>query len=242
VEHNSRFKNLPACLMKIDKHVYFSLLITNYSLKMWSPWYGAMTHSKNVRYTIIAGLLLFLFGIALIVCTFPVFSHTRQEVLLVPMSEVILNSTFNIDEFQNKTVTFQLSIGENITILATSNGNISCSIANFDKPDDVYFFQNDTTTINKTWSPAERVSEVGKYYLIFLAHDAPQTSPVQVHANATKTWTDIQLIEVPAEDRISLLDQNFIYAGSASVIIGTVLFSITFSRSSRPRSQANKKF
>jgi hypothetical protein len=141
---------------------------------------------------------------------------------------------------------FQLSIGQSIIILATSNGNISCSIANFTqtneaiqptKPDVVYFFQNDTTTINKTWSPTERVSEPGKYYLIFLARDAPLTSPVQVYANVTKTWTDIQLIDVPAEGRIPLLDQNFIYAGSAMIILGTLLVSITFSRSRRPRSQ-----
>ncbi len=229
--------------MKIDKHVYFSLLVINYSSKMRSPWYGAMTSSKNMRYTIIAGLLLFLFGITLIVCTLPVFSHTRQEVLLVPMSESIINSTFNLDEFEDKAVTFMLSVGENITILATSNGNISCSIANFtktddaiqlDKPDVVYFFQNDTTIVDKTWTPTTR-SEPGKYYLIFLARDAPQTSPVQVHANATKTWTDIRLIDVPAEDRVSLLDQNYIYVGSVMVILGTLVVSVSFSRSRIPR-------
>jgi hypothetical protein len=215
---------------------------------MWSPWYGAMTSSKKMRYTIIAGFLLFLSGIALILCTFPVFGHTRQEVLLVPMSESIINSTFNLDEFEDKAVTFMLGVGENITILATSSGNISCSIANFtetddaiqlDKPDVIYFFQNDTTIINKTWTPTTR-SESGKYYLIFLARDAPQTSPVQVHANATKTWTDIQLIDVPAEDRVSLLDQNYIYVGSVMVILGTLVVSVSFSRSRAPRSHASK--
>ena len=194
--------------------------------------------------------MLFLVGTILIFCTFPLFSHTRQEVKLVPRSEVIINSTFNIHQLEDKILPFQLSIGQSIIILATSNRNISCSIANFtqtneaiqpDKPDVVYFFQNDTTTINKTWSPAERVTDPGKYYLIFLARDAPLSSPVQVYANVTKTWTDIQLIDVPAEGRIRLLDQNFIYVGSAMVIFGTVLFSITFSRSRRPRSQTNKK-
>lgn len=205
----------------------------------------------NERITIIAGLMLCLFGTVLIICTFPIFAHTRQEVELVPRSEIIINSTFSIYQLEGKILPFQLSIGQSIIILATSNGNISCSIANFtqsdetiqpDQPDVVYFFQNDTTTINKTWSPTERVSEPGKYYLIFLARNAPQNSPVQVYANVTKTWTDIQLIDVPAEGRIPLLDQNFIYAGSALVILGTALFSITFSRSRRPRSQASKKF
>jgi len=205
-----------------------------------------MVRRTNERNTIVAGLMLFLVGTVLIICTFPVFSHTRQEVELVPRSEVIINSTFNIHQSEDKILPFQLSIGQSIIILATSNGNISCSIANFTqtneaiqptKPDVVYFFQNDTTTINKTWSPTERVSEPGKYYLIFLARDAPLTSPVQVYANVTKTWTDIQLIDVPAEGRIPLLDQNFIYAGSAMIILGTLLVSITFSRSRRPRSQ-----
>jgi len=200
----------------------------------------------NERSAIIAGLMLFLAGTVIIICTFPVFSHTRQEVELVPRSEVIINSTFSIHQLEDKILPLQLSIGQSIIILATSNGNISCSIANFtqtgdaiqpDKPDVVYFFQNDTTTINKTWSPTTRLPEPGKYYLVFLARDAPQNSPVQVHANATKTWTDIQLKEVPAEDRIPLLDQNFIYVGSAMIILGTALFSITFSRSRRPRSQ-----
>ncbi len=236
------------CVMKIDKHVYFSLLAISYCLKMWLPWYGPVTRRKNMGYKIIVGLLLFLFGIALIACTFPVFSNTRQEVLLVPMSEVIINSTFNIDELEDKVVTFILSVRENITILATSNGNISCSIANFtqtdntiqlDKPDVVYFFQNDTTMINKTWTPTTR-SEPGKYYLIFLARDARRTSPVQVHANATKTWTDVQFIDVPAEDRIPLLDQNFIYVGSVMVILGTLVVSVTFSRSRIPRPHASK--
>ena len=208
-----------------------------------------MRQRTKERAKMAMGILLFLFGIALIVCTFPIFSHTRQEVLLVPMSEVIINSTFNVHELEDKVATFQLSIGENITILATSSGNISCSIANFtqtdepiqlDKPNEIYFFQNDTTTINKTWSPADRLPDPGKYYLIFLARDAPQNSPVQVHANASKTWTDIQLIDVPAEGRIRLLDQNFVYVGSALVILGTVLFSITLSRSRRPRSQTSK--
>lgn len=196
----------------------------------------------NERITIIAGLMLCLFGTVIIICTFPIFGHTRQEVELVPRSEVIINSTFSIYQLEGKIVPFQLSIGQSIIILATSNGNISCSIANFtqgdaiqpDEPHVVYFFQNDTTTINKTWNPTIRSPEPGKYFLVFLAPNALQNSPVQVHANATKTWTDIQLKEVPAEDRIPLLDQNFIYVGSAMIILGTALFSITFSRSRRP--------
>ena len=190
--------------------------------------------------------MLFLVGTVLIICTLPIFSHTRQEVELVPRSEVIINSTFNIHKLEDKMLTFQLSIGQSIVILATSNRNINCSIANFtktdgaiqpDKPDVTYFFQNDTTTINKTWSPTNRVPEPGKYYLVFLARDALPDSPAQVHANATKTWTDIQLKDVLAEDRIPLLDQNFVYVGSVMAVFGTALFSITLSRSYRPRNR-----
>jgi hypothetical protein len=208
-----------------------------------------MTRKTNVRFMIIAGLLSFLFGLVLIVCTFPVFSHTRQEVLLVPMSQTIMNSTFSIHEFEDKAVTFQASVGQSITILATSSGNISCSIANFtqadepiqsDQPDIVYFSQNGTTSINKTWSPPARLPDPGKYYLIFLARDAPQNSPVHVDANVTKTWTDVQLVDVPAEDRIPLLDQDFVYVGAALVVFGTAVASISFSRSRSPTPHTRK--
>jgi hypothetical protein len=193
--------------------------------------------------------MLFLVGTVLIICTFPVFSHTRQEVELVPRSEVIINGTFTIYQLEDKILPFQLSIGQSIIILATSNGNMSCSIVNFtqtgdaiqpDKPDWIYFFQNDTTSLNKTWSPTTRLPDPGKYYLVFLARDAPPDSPVQVYANATRTWTDIQFKEVPAEDRIRLLDQNFVYIGSVMIVLGTVLFSITYSRSRMPRAPIGK--
>ena len=205
-----------------------------------------MVRAMKGSRSMFSGFLLFLVGMILIVCTFPIFSHTKQEVELVPRSEIIIDSTFNINQSENKTVPFQLSIGQKIGISAMGNKNISCSIVNFtktdgvvqpDQPDVIYFFQNDTTTINETWSPQTRLPEPGKYYLVFLALDAPPDSPVQVYANATKTWTDVQLKEVPAEDRIPLLDQNFVYVGSAMVVLGTALFSITFSRSRRPRSR-----
>lgn len=205
-----------------------------------------MVRRTNERNTIIAGLILILVGTVLIICTFPVFSHTRQEVKLVPRSEVIINSTFNIHQFEDKILPFQLSIGQSIIILATGNGNINCSIANFtqtddaiqpDRPDVIYFSQNDTTTINKTWSPTTRVPEPGKYYLVFLARDALPASPVQVYANATKTWTDIQLKEVVTEDRIPLLDQNYGYLGSAMVVLGIAAIRIAVLRKRKSRRQ-----
>jgi len=190
----------------------------------------------------IAGLLLLLVGAVLIICTLSIFTHTRQEVELVPRSEVIIDSTFNIHKLEDKVLTFQLSIGQSIAILATSNRNVSCSLANFtqtddaiqpDKPDVLYFFQNDTTTINKTWSPTTRVPEPGKYYLVFLARDASPDSPAQVYANATKTWTDIQLKEVLAEDRVSLLDANYGYVGSAMAVLGIAAIRIAVIRKRR---------
>ncbi len=203
-----------------------------------------MIRRTKERNMIILGLLLFLVGAVLIICTLSIFSHTRQEVDPVPRSEVIINSTFNIHQSEDKILPFQLSVGQSIIILANSSRNINCSIANFtqtddtiqpDKPDVTYFFQNDTTTINKTWSPPNRVLEPGKYYLVFLARDASQDSPVQVYANATKIWTDIQLKEVVAEDRVSLLDQNYGYLGSAMVILGIVAIRIAIIRKRRSK-------
>lgn len=193
-----------------------------------------------------AGLLFFLIGAILIVCTLPVFTHTRQELVQVPRSEVIIDSTFDIHQLEDKVVQFQISIGQSLNIYTAGNGNMSFSIANFtdadgaiqpDQPDIVYFSQNDTATINTTWSPQSRVPDPGKYCLVFLARNASSDSPVHVYANATKTWTDYQLKEVLAEDRIPLLDQNFVYVGSAMAVFGTALFSITLSRNRKPRNR-----
>lgn len=193
-----------------------------------------------------AGLLFFLIGAILIVCTLPVFTHTRQELVQVPRSEVIIDSTFDIHQLEDKVVQFQISIGQSLNIYTAGNGNMSFSIANFtdadgaiqpDQPDIVYFSQNDTATVNMTWSPQSRVPDPGKYCLVFLARNASSDSPVHVYANATKTWTDYQFKEVLAEDRIPLLDQSFVYVGSVMAVFGTALFSITLSRSHRPRNR-----
>ena len=191
-----------------------------------------------------AALLLFLTGAILIVCTLPVFTHTRQELLQVPRSEIVFDSAFGIHQLEDKTVEFNISIGQSLKIYATSNGNMSFLIANFtdadgaiqpDQPDLVYFSQNETKTVNTTWSPQSRVPYPGKYYLVFTARDASPDSLVIVHANATKTWTDIQLKEVVAEDRISLLDQNFGYLGSALVILGIAAIRIAVIRNRRSK-------
>ena len=194
----------------------------------------------------LTGFLFFLIGVIIIVCTLPVFTHTRQELVQVPRSEVIIDSTFDIHQLEDKVVQFQASIGQSLNIYAASNGNISFSIANFtnangviqpDKPDIVYFSKNDSATINTTWSPQSRVPDPGKYYLVFLARNASSDLPVHVYANATKTWTDYHLKDVLAEDRIPLLDQDFVYVGSVMAVFGTALFSITLSRSHRPRNR-----
>ena len=196
--------------------------------------------------TILAGLLVFLIGAIIIVCTLPVFTHTRQELVHVPRSEVIIDSTFDIHQLEDKVVQFQISIGQSLNIYAAGNGNMSFSIANFtnangaiqpDQPDIVYRSLNDTATVNMTWSPQSRVPDPGKYYLVFLARNASTDLPVHVYVNATKTWTDYGFKDVLAEDRIPLLDQSFVYVGSAMAVFGTALFSITLSRSHRPRNR-----
>jgi hypothetical protein len=70
---------------------------------------------------------------------------------------------------------------------------------------------------------------------VFLARDALPDSPVQVYANATKTWTDIQLKEVVAEDRVSLLDQNYGYLGSAMAVLGIAAIRIAVIRKRRSK-------
>ena len=192
----------------------------------------------------LAGLFIFLIGAILIVCTFAVFTHTRQELVQIPRSEVVIDSAFEISQLEDELVQFQISIGQTLHIYAEGNGNLSFSIANFtnpngviqpDQPDLTYFSQSDTTAINTTWNPQSRVSDPGKYYLVFLARDALPDSPVQVYTNITKTWTDIQLKDVIVEGRIPLLDQPFGYLGSALAVLGTLMFSVTLSRSRKQK-------
>lgn len=192
----------------------------------------------------LAGLFVFLIGAILIVCTFAIFTHTRQELVQVPRSEVVIDSTFDIHQLEDKLVQFQISIGQTLHIYAYSNQNFSFSIANFtnpngmiqpDQPDLTYFSQNNNATINTTWSPQSRVADQGTYYLVFLARNAPPDSPVRVYTSTTKTWTDIQFKDVILEDRVPLLNQPFGYLGSALAVIGTIIFSVTFSRSRKER-------
>ena len=194
----------------------------------------------------VAGLLFFLIGAILIVCTLPVFSHTRQEIVQIPRSEVVADSTFGIHQLEDKTVEFNISIGQSLHVYAVANRNVSFSIVNFtstngviqpDQPGFVYFSQNETETVNTTWSPQSRVPYPGKYCLVFMARDAPPDSPVRVYANATKTWTDIQLKEVVAEDRVSMLDQNYGYLGLAMVVLGMTAIRIAVIRNRRSKRQ-----
>lgn len=198
---------------------------------------------KRVR-GITAGLVLVLLGVILTLCSMPVFSNTRQEAERVPRSETIMNYPFEIHQFQDKTVQVQLNIGQELIILASADGDFNFSIANFTKtnhaiqpgkPDTVYLFLNSTSSINTTWTPQIRSPEPGSYYLVFQARNASSDSPVQIYANATKTWTEIRLKTVPAEGFRSLIDADFLYIGSGIAILGTTILSISLYLRNRPR-------
>jgi hypothetical protein len=195
---------------------------------------------KTRSYIITAGFVLIVIGAALALCSRPIFALTRDEAQEVPKSEIVMNYSFNIHQSQNKTVPFQINIGQNLTISASGSGIFNFSIANFtdpshlaqpDQPDVVYLPLNDITTINTTWSPIVRLAQPGSYYLVFLALNASVDSPVLVDANVTKTWTEIDTIGVPY--RGSVLDSNFAYIGLGLVLLGGAISLFGF-RSGRP--------
>jgi len=205
-----------------------------------------MAYKKALSLGIVAGLSLVLLGAVLTYCSMPVFSYTREEVQEVPRSEVIMDYSFDINRSQDKMVQVQVSIGQKLNILATGNGIFNFSIVNFtnthhviqpDKPDVIYFFLNNTSSVNATWSSQVRSAQPGNYYLVFLARNASSDSPVQIYANVTKTWTDIQIKQVVAADRLPLIDPNFVYIGLGTAIFGVVILLVTVYTRHRPRNR-----
>jgi hypothetical protein len=208
-----------------------------------SKWRCCMVHKKTRWYVLIASLLMIIVGATLALCSRPIFTFTRDDgIKEIPRSETIMNYSFTIHQSRDKLAQFQITIGQKLNISATGNGNFNFSIANFtdpshleqpDQPDLVYLSLDNTDSVNTTWSPVIRTAEPGSYYLIFLARNASVESPVQIVANVTKTWTDIQTIRVQYKG--SLLDSSFLYVGSAIVILGGAISLIAFF--SRPPSR-----
>jgi hypothetical protein len=202
-----------------------------------------MTRRKRNLQGIAAGGLLLLLGLVLMICSSPFFPETQQEVDQIKKSEVIIDYSFSIHQYQDKMVKVALSIGQSLDILAESNQIFNFSIVNFtmtgnmpqlNQPDVVYLSYENTSTVNTTWSPQTRVSDVGEYYLVFLARDALPYSPVNIYSRVTKNWTALEFKWVPTGNRIPLLDDRFLYAGAIMAVVGVVLFSVNFSRLRRP--------
>jgi hypothetical protein len=195
-----------------------------------------MGRGKRSRQGIVVGLSLFVIGAILLICAQPIFSYTREELQQVPRSEAIMNYSFNVHQSQDKIVQVQLSIGQTLNILATSNDIFNFSIANFtgtdhviqsDEPDLTYLSLDNTSSINTTWSPTSRTAQPGNYYLIFLARNASPDYPTQIYANVTKTWTDLRIIQVPAADRRPIINPNFAYLGTGIVVLGAAVLLVT---------------
>lgn len=194
-----------------------------------------MVRKKTRSYIITAGFVLIVIGAALALCSRPIFTLTQGKAQEVPRSEIIMNYSFNIYQSQNKTVPFQMSIGQNLTILASGSGIFNFSIANFtdpshlaqpDQPDVVYLPLDNVTNINTTWRPVARLAQPGSYYLVFLALNASVDSPVLITANVTKTWTEIATIGVPYIGAV--LDSRFLYIGLGIVLLGGAISLIAF--------------
>lgn len=180
------------------------------------------------------------------ICSRPVFTFMRDEgVQEVPKSQIIMDYSFEIHQSQDKLVQVQMTIGQKLNVLAAGNGNFNFSIANFtdptgaiqpDQPDVTYLSLEDTNSVNTTWSPTVRSAQPGSYYLIFLARNASSDSPVQIMANVTKAWTEIQTYGGPYQ--AALLNSNFAYVGLGIAVFGAIVSAFFYPRH-RPRAQLN---
>jgi hypothetical protein len=193
-----------------------------------------MRNKKARSQRIVAGLFLVVMGAAMAICSMPVFSYTRDELHQVQRSEIIMNYSFNIHQSQDKMVQVQLSTGQKLNILATGSGSFNFSIVNFtspsqviqpDQPDQIYLSLDNTSFINTTWSPTIRSAQLGNYYLVFLARNTSSDFPLQINADVTKTWMDIQIIGVPYQN--SLIDSGFVYIGLGITASGAVVLLVT---------------
>ena len=201
-----------------------------------------MVRKRVYSRALVTGLAIIVAGAALAICSAPVFTFTRDDVRLVPKSEIIMNSSFNLHQLQDKVVQFQAAIGQELNISVMSDGIFNFSIANFtdpshishpDQPDVTYLSIDNTTYVNTTWSPTIRVAQPRSYYLIFLARNASSDSPVHVVANVTKTWTDVQTYGVPYQK--ALIDSSFAYVGLGIFIFGIVVSSVALHLQHKPR-------
>jgi hypothetical protein len=205
--------------------------------------------SNKARSIIIAtGLALFVTGAAIAISSRPVFTFMRNEVEEIPKSETIMNYTFDIHQSQDKLVEFQMSIGQKLDVLATGSADFNFSISNFtdptqisqpDHPDIVYLSMDNISAINTTWSPVVRLPQPGSYYLIFLARNASIDSPVEIEADVTKTWTEVEPYQVPYQK--ALIKSDFVYLGLGILIPGGAISVVTFISKPRPRRRASKE-
>jgi hypothetical protein len=207
-----------------------------------------MVRRKVRSYLIIAGLVLIVVGATLALCSRPVFTMTRYEAQEVTRSETIMNYTFNVNQLQDKLVPFQMNIGQKLDIFAAGNTDFNFSIAKFtdpshiaqpDQPDVTYLSMENITSVNTTWNTTVRSSQPGSYYLIFLARNASPDFPVEIMANVTKTWTDIQTYGVPYQT--SLIDSNLGYIGLGTAFSGAVISLAGWYARRRPRGRAPAK-
>jgi hypothetical protein len=190
-----------------------------------------MRNKKARSQRIVAGLFLVVIGAAIAICSMPVFSYTRDELHQVQRSEIIMNYSFNIHQSQDKMVQVQLSTGQKLRILATGSGGFNFSIVNFTspgqviQPDQIYLSLDNTSFVNTTWSPTTRSAQLGNYYLVFLARNTSSDLPLQINADVTKTWSDIQITGVPYQN--SLIESGFVYIGLGITASGAVVLLVT---------------
>jgi hypothetical protein len=200
---------------------------------------------KRATSLIFAGLFLVLLGAVLAICSRPIFTYTIKVPEQIPRSETVLDESFSLHESQDKVVQVNMTVGRTLDIRASGNENFTFMVANYTDPENVttlpepdvtYYMANETMYVNATWSPMES-TEFRIYYLVFLARNFPAESAVNVYANITKRWEELNFKTVVASDLKALIDSNYVFLGAGIAVLGGAVLVYAFHHKPKSRSR-----
>lgn len=181
------------------------------------------------KIAIMVGVLLVALGVAITVCSMPIFGYTRERTQqsTVQKSQIIMDYSFSLpgETWLGRDVPVQLSPDQTLVVVATGNKVFDFSIVNYtatfyvappDPPDETYFSLKNTVSVTTNWSP--HVS--GSYYIRFKVLTYDYLNPTEITAMVNKTWTEPVENIVTEQGTMSLIDIKFEYVGLGLMLLG----------------------
>jgi hypothetical protein len=166
------------------------------------------------------GIMLTVLGVALVFCSMPILSYTREEIRTHPAvqhSEAIIDYTFELATTSIiREVPFQCSPNQTVNIVVISDGGKQFTVSirsHLSTGDALYLDLGSGHFFQTSWEPNSN----GNYYLRFQAID----SDIFVRGNVTKTWTEpASNYTVSVTEQKSVLDPGFYNLGLATALLG----------------------